>query len=225
VADGLMVSAAKAKELKQEAVHLPSWDVNFRQIWDLELLLNGAFSPLKGYLGRADYDGVCENMRLADGALWPMPITLDVTSDFAGTLKSGARVALRHPEGMVLAVLTVSDIYTPDKDAEAERAAAAVTFDLARGDADHFRRRDGVGMAGRGLVGQRIVAKLGHFWPVRVEAGCARPYLKRIARPRNAAARPGFPCSHPPIRQSSLSRRAASTKPTAPKARVTLCMR
>ena len=114
-----MVSSKRAQELKTEAVHLPSWDVTFRQIWDLELLLNGAFSPLKGYLGHADYEGVCNGMRLADGTLWPMPITLDVTNEFAATLQIGTRVALRHPEGMVLAVLTVSDVWTPDKEAEA----------------------------------------------------------------------------------------------------------
>ena len=134
-----MVSGERATELKQEAVHRPSWDVTFRQIWDLELLLNGAFSPLKGYLGRADYEGVCKEMRLADGSLWPMPITLDVTADFAGTLQSGTRVALRHPEGMVLGVLTVSDIWTPDKDAEAEGVLGTTNdghpgvFELKRG--------------------------------------------------------------------------------------------
>jgi sulfate adenylyltransferase len=139
VAEGLLVSAERAKELKREAVHLPSWDVTFRQVWDLELLLNGGFSPLRGYLDRADYEGVLERMRLADGSLWPMPITLDVTSDFAGSLRSGARVALRHPEGMVLAVLTVSDVWTPDKDAEAERVLGTTdenhpgVFELRRG--------------------------------------------------------------------------------------------
>jgi len=116
-----MVSKERAEELKREAVHLPSWDLSFRQIWDLELLANGAFAPLDGYLGEADYDGVCGNMRLADGSIWPMPITLDVTEEVAGSLESGSRVALRHPEGMVLAVLTVSDVWTPDKEAEAKR--------------------------------------------------------------------------------------------------------
>ena len=114
-----MVTKERAEELKQEAVHLPSWDLTFRQIWDLELLANGAFAPLTGYLGKADYDSVCEKMRLADGSIWPMPITLDVTEEVAGTLESGKRVALRHPEGMVLGILTVSDVWTPDKEKEA----------------------------------------------------------------------------------------------------------
>jgi sulfate adenylyltransferase len=120
VSQSLLVSADRAQELKDEAVHLPSWDLTFRQIWDLELLLNGAFAPLRGFLGKADYTGVCGNMRLQDGSLWPMPIMLDVTQEVADTWKTGARVALRHPEGMVLAVLTVSDIWTADKEAEAQ---------------------------------------------------------------------------------------------------------
>ncbi|MDH3253838.1 MAG: bifunctional sulfate adenylyltransferase/adenylylsulfate kinase [Acidobacteriota bacterium] len=106
-------------ELKAEAVQLPSWDLNFRQIWDSELLLNGAFWPLDGYLGRTDYDGVCSQMRLSSGALWPMPITLDVTPEFAEPVTAGTRIALRHPEGMVLAILTVSDVWEPDRRAEA----------------------------------------------------------------------------------------------------------
>ena len=116
----LIVDSARIAEIKQEAVRLPSWDLNDRQIWDCELLLNGAFSPLEGYLTQADLEGVMKDMRLADGSLWPIPITLDVTEEFAEPLNPGDRVALRHPEGMVLAVITIADIYRPDQAAEAE---------------------------------------------------------------------------------------------------------
>ena len=76
-----------------------------RQLCDLELLLSGGFSPLRGFMNKADYEGVCSNMRLASGVLWPMPITLDVTEEFAKTLKPGSsQVALRDPEGVMLAV-------------------------------------------------------------------------------------------------------------------------
>ena len=115
----LIADDQKIDTLKKEAVRLPSWDLNFRQIWDSELLLNGAFSPLKGYLSRADYDSVCAEMRTADGHLWPMPITLDVTKEFAKGISAGDRVALRHPEGMVLAILSVSDIWEPNLKEEA----------------------------------------------------------------------------------------------------------
>jgi sulfate adenylyltransferase len=117
----LLVGDQKNEELKKEAVHLPSWDLNFRQIWDSELLLNGAFSPLSGYLGQADYEGVCTDMRLTTGELWPMPITLDVTRELAESLSQGDRIALRHPEGMVLAILAVSDVWEPDRTSEAVR--------------------------------------------------------------------------------------------------------
>ena len=120
MSESLLVAKDRAQELKEEAVHLPSWDLTFRQIWDLELLLNGAFNPLSGFLGKADYEGVRDRMRLADGSLWPMPIMLDVTAEVADTLEEGGRVALRHPEGMVLAVMSISDLWTPDKEAEAQ---------------------------------------------------------------------------------------------------------
>jgi len=116
----LLAGAPRAAELRREAVTLPSWDLTQRQTWDIELLLNGAFSPLAGFLGEADWRGVCESMRLGNGVLWPVPITLDVTPEFAATLFRGARLALRHPEGMVLAVMTVTDVWEPDRLQEAQ---------------------------------------------------------------------------------------------------------
>jgi len=106
--------------LRQEAVGLPSWDLTQRQVFDIELLLNGAFSPLDGYLDRRDYESVCGRMRLRSGVLWPIPLVLDVTEEFARSLARRDRVALRHPEGMVLAILTVTDVWTPDRAAEAQ---------------------------------------------------------------------------------------------------------
>ncbi|MBA3890311.1 MAG: bifunctional sulfate adenylyltransferase/adenylylsulfate kinase, partial [Gemmatimonadaceae bacterium] len=72
------------------------------------------------FMGKADYESVCSNMRLADGTLWPMPIVLDVPEEFASTLASGATVALRDAEGVMLAALQVSDIWAPDREAEAQ---------------------------------------------------------------------------------------------------------
>ena len=115
----LYVSAESAAKLKHEAADLPSWDLTPRQICDLELLMNGGFNPLKGFLGRADYDGVVKEMRLADGTLWPMPITLDVSEAFAGKIEEGQDIALRDQEGVILAIMSVTDKWSPDKLAEA----------------------------------------------------------------------------------------------------------
>ncbi len=104
---------------KRAAKDYPSWDLGERQLCDIELLLNGAFSPLEGFLNQADYDAVVETMRLTSGVLWPMPITLDVSEDFARDIGTGDRIALRDLEGVVIATLEVGDVWSPDKAAEA----------------------------------------------------------------------------------------------------------
>jgi sulfate adenylyltransferase len=121
----LYVSSDSAQKLKHEAASLPSWDLTQRQICDLELLMNGGFHPLKGFLTEADYDGVVESMRLASGALWPMPVTLDVGEDFAARVEPGQDIALRDQEGVILAILSVTDKWTPDKKREAEKVFGA----------------------------------------------------------------------------------------------------
>ena len=121
----LFVSADQAQALKAEAGSMPSWDLTARQACDLELLMNGGFSPLKGFNSQADYDGVVDKMRLADGTLWPMPITLDVSEKFAEGVGPGSRIALRDAEGVILAVMTVSDKWTPNKAHEAAQVFGA----------------------------------------------------------------------------------------------------
>ena len=116
----LIVDSPRAAELKEQSRDWPSWDLTERQLCDLELLINGAFSPLRGFLGRADYERVCSEMRLADGTLWPMPIMLDVDAATADGLAEGDRLALRDPEGVMLAVLHVADVWQADREAEAE---------------------------------------------------------------------------------------------------------
>ncbi len=117
----LLVDEDRAVALKEASRDWPSIALNPRHLADLELLLNGAFSPLRGFLGRADYEGVVEGMRLADGTLWPMPITLDVDQATAAQLTPGSSVALRDPEGVMLAALTVRDVWQPDREVEAQK--------------------------------------------------------------------------------------------------------
>ena len=121
----LYVSAESAQKLKIEAGTLPSWDLTPRQVCDLELLMNGGFTPLKGFNSEADYNGIVEHMRLADGALWPMPITLDISDAFAEKVAPGQDIALRDAEGVILAILSVTDKYVPNKAREAEMVYGA----------------------------------------------------------------------------------------------------
>jgi sulfate adenylyltransferase len=115
----LIVPSDRQAELKAASRDWPSWDLTPRQLCDLELLLNGGFSPLTGFMGKADFDGVVAEMRLADGTLWPMPITLDVPESVATSLRSGSMLALRDPEGVMLAALRVDEVFQPDREAEA----------------------------------------------------------------------------------------------------------
>ncbi|QYK40720.1 MAG: bifunctional sulfate adenylyltransferase/adenylylsulfate kinase [Paracoccaceae bacterium] len=121
----LFVSFDSAQKLKHEAGNLLSWDLTPRQICDLELLMNGGFNPLKGFMTEADYNGVVETMRTADGSLWPIPITLDVSEKFAGTVEPGQDIALRDQEGVILAILSVTDKWVPNKAREAEMVFGA----------------------------------------------------------------------------------------------------
>jgi sulfate adenylyltransferase len=117
----LVAQPERIRELKAHSCQWPSWDLTPRQICDLELLMSGGFSPLPGFMNQEDYEGVCHDMRLGSGVLWPMPITLDVKEEFAKTLQPGSsKIALRDPEGVMLAVLHVEDVWQPDRNAEAE---------------------------------------------------------------------------------------------------------
>ncbi len=101
----LKLDAANAIQLKARSRDFLSWDLTSRQIRDLELLLSGGFSPLRGFMNRTDYEGVCHEMKLSSGLIWPIPITLDVPEGFAKSLRPGSsKVALRDSEGVMLAV-------------------------------------------------------------------------------------------------------------------------
>jgi sulfate adenylyltransferase len=104
---------------KDKAQNCSSWSLTRRQLCDVELLLNGGFSPLRGFLTEEDYHCVLKSMRLADGTLWPMPINLDVSAAFAQSITLGENIALRDAEGVLIANMTVTDCWAVDKVAEA----------------------------------------------------------------------------------------------------------
>ncbi len=116
----LLVSADRSAELKAASRDLVSLDITPRQHSDLEMLATGAFSPLASFMGRADYEAVCARMRMADGRFWPIPVTLDVPQKFAESLSPDQVIALRDAEGTLMAVLTVTEVWQPDKGAEAQ---------------------------------------------------------------------------------------------------------
>ena len=123
--DELYAPQDELADLKQHGATLPSWDLSPRQICDLELILNRGFYPLTGFLSQADYESVLQDMRLADGSLWPMPITLDVSAQFADDLSVGDELALRDQEGVILALMTISDKWVPNKAREAAQVFGA----------------------------------------------------------------------------------------------------
>ena len=122
----LYVPMAEISKLRNDANSLTRWDLTARQICDLELLMNGAFNPLKGFLGREDYNNVLDHLRLKDGTLWPIPITLDVSELFAETTKIGDSIALCDQEGVILAKMEISDKWEPDKSYEAKKVFGTV---------------------------------------------------------------------------------------------------
>ncbi len=147
----LYVSHDSALKLKVEAGNLPSWDLTARQVCDLELLMNGGFFPLKGFLSQADTNGVIDNMRLADGSLWPMPINLDVSQAFADKVEPGQDIALRDAEGVILAILSVTDKWVPNKAHEAANVYGA--DDLAHPAVNYLHNQAGAVYLGGPITG------------------------------------------------------------------------
>lgn len=114
-----VADAAKAKALTAEAKSLKQIKLSAKQSCDVEMIGIGAFSPLTGFMGKADFDSVCDTMKLTSGDVWPIPITLSV--DKADAPKVGDRVALNAPNGVLQAVMTVKEVYPHDRAKEASK--------------------------------------------------------------------------------------------------------
>ncbi|MEC9274052.1 MAG: bifunctional sulfate adenylyltransferase/adenylylsulfate kinase [Candidatus Neomarinimicrobiota bacterium] len=106
-------------EIKIDILQLKSWTLTDRQLCDIELILNGGFSPVDGFMNQDDYNSVCEKTRLDNNLLWPIPITLDINNTLADKLETNEKIALKDKEGFAIALLTVNDIWNPDKEKEA----------------------------------------------------------------------------------------------------------
>jgi len=116
-----MAGESERAELRERARSLPQVLVGSRQLADLEMLAIGAYSPLGGFMKRADYLGVVNDMHLANGLPWTVPITISTTSEHATTLKEGSQVALVNEHGALQAVMTVEEKYDYDKQHEASK--------------------------------------------------------------------------------------------------------
>ncbi len=117
----LLEGAARKAEL-QRAATLPQIKISSREAGDLIMLGIGGFTPLDGFMGQADWQGVCDRMQTASGLFWPIPITLSTDQATADALKIGAEVALFDPErNEILATMTVSEKYAIDKAHECQQ--------------------------------------------------------------------------------------------------------
>ncbi|MDT8379833.1 MAG: bifunctional sulfate adenylyltransferase/adenylylsulfate kinase [Desulfotignum sp.] len=131
----------RSESLKTLSATLPDVILNERQICDFELLVTGVFAPLKGFMTRVDYESVLDRMRLSSGALWPVPICLDIQDTLAAALEAGQSVALRDPEGFLLGVMTLKDIWPVDREKEA--LAVYGTLDRTHPGVDYLFNRSG----------------------------------------------------------------------------------
>jgi sulfate adenylyltransferase len=179
----LTAQPERIAELKAHSKEWPSWDLTGRQLCDLELLLTGGFSPLRGFMTRTDYEGVCHNMRLANGTLWPMPITLDVTEEFAKKLTPGtSKIALRDPEGVMLAVLNVEEVWQADRKAEAQAVFASTS--AAHPGADYAINKSNPWYVGGKLEGTQIPSHYDfrslRLTPAEVRAEFARVGWRKV---------------------------------------------
>ncbi len=147
----LLVNPDQKIVLKQLSTSMPDIILNNRQICDFELLVTGVFSPLKGFMKQIDYESVLDRMRLETGELWPLPICLDISENIAATLELGQSVTLRDPEGFLLGIMNIEDIWLLD----IEREAFAVyrTLDKAHPGVDYLYNK-----SGRACIGGEIQA-------------------------------------------------------------------
>jgi sulfate adenylyltransferase len=144
----LMASDHRRTELLELSRDYPSWTLTPRQLCDVEMLMSGAFSPLRGFMTQVEHATVCDTMRLPDGNLWPIPITLDLTEEAAAPLSAGSKLALRDVEGVMIGVLTVEDLWEHDREHDAQ-TVYGTTDQSHPGVAHLFQRTNNVSVGGR----------------------------------------------------------------------------
>jgi sulfate adenylyltransferase len=114
-----VTTAAQKAEFLSASESLPRVSLDERAVSDLQMIAIGGFSPLKGFMGQADYDSVVVNMHLSNGLPWSVPITLSVTEEVAAPLKEGSLVRLDDSQGNYIGVLELTEKFGYDKKKEA----------------------------------------------------------------------------------------------------------
>ncbi len=107
-----------ARKLREQAASLPVITLSAKQACDLEMIAIGAFSPLTGFVGKADFESICRNMRLTSGLVWPIPITLAVDDKTKDALGDHRHAALKHSDGTLMAVINITEVYPHNKSLE-----------------------------------------------------------------------------------------------------------
>lgn len=123
------VHASRDAEQRERADHLPHLVLDAHEARDLALLASGAYAPLKGFMNEKDWRKVVRSGHLETGLFWPVPITLAVSEARAASLRPGAHVALRDEAGVLLAILDVDDVYSPDKELEAREVFGTASLE------------------------------------------------------------------------------------------------
>ena len=170
----LCVDAEMAEELKAKAAALPSLQISERSVFDLEILATGGFSPLERFMGEADHERVVEEMRLADGTLFPIPLTLPVAPQ--ENIRLDDEIALRDPRNDLVAVIRLEEIYEWDLERVAERV-------FGTQDARHPLVAEMHAWGKLNLSGKLRVLKLPQrhdFWQLRMTPSQTRARLEAL---------------------------------------------
>ena len=115
------LSEQEQKDTLLRAINLPRLILSIRNIADLECIATGVYSPLNGFVNEQEYNSIVRDMRLPNGLAWSIPVTLQIPESEAEQYKLGSEIALAHPNGEILAVMTVKSKFKPDQNFEAQQ--------------------------------------------------------------------------------------------------------
>jgi sulfate adenylyltransferase len=147
---------SEREALRTLAGPLPVIDLNAREASDLVLIAVGAMSPLEGFMGREAYESVLDRMRLPSGLPWPLPVTLSVSAREVLARSAPFDAALRDPAGQIVGVMQVEELYTPDREREAQRALG--TTDANHPGVQYLRSAAGTYAGGPVRIFERVKA-------------------------------------------------------------------